>query len=321
VDNSVRGLLAPIRLSVRPGTLARMTTLSPRSLGAALLDLLLPGCCGGCGAPGAGWCPACGSRLGPHSSPVLPGGPPIAAVGRYRGPLRTAVLAYKERGRRDLAAPLARLLADVLPAGVPPGGWWLVPAPSRPAAIRARGGDHVLRLCRHLARGEPRLHVAAALALGRRARDSVGLDAAQRAGNLAGRVRVRAAALPPPGAAVLLVDDVITTGATLRACCAALGGAGRPVTGAIVLADATPGRTSRNTRTAVEKTTHCRTCTDRGSLHPQICCRTVISDTVGSTPSGTQKLAANADVGSDCQREDHRPSVAGVGPPALAYPR
>jgi predicted amidophosphoribosyltransferase len=117
---------------------------------------------------------------------------------------------------------------------------WLVPAPSRPAAARARGGDHVARLCRAVAARRPGVRVARPLRLARRARDSVGLDAAQRAANLAGRVRVQRTALPVAGA-VLLVDDVVTTGATLRACRDALAGAGVPVRGALVLCDATAG--------------------------------------------------------------------------------
>lgn len=64
----------------------------------------------------------------------------------------------------------------------------------------------------------------------------MGLDAEQRAANLAGRVRVRPAALPGSGT-VLLVDDVMTTGATLRTCTDALAGVG--VAAAVVLCDAT----------------------------------------------------------------------------------
>jgi predicted amidophosphoribosyltransferase len=207
-------------------------------MAAALVDLVLPSDCAGCGAPVALWCPECRAQIGPPTRPRLPGGPVVLAVGRYTGPLRSAVLRYKERGRRDIAAPLGALLAAAVDDAVGSAPVWLVPAPSRPAAARARGGDHVARLCRAVAARRPRVRVARPLRLAGGVRDSVGLDAAERAANLAGRVRVRAGALPGTGT-VLLVDDVVTTGATLGTCEDALAAAGVGVGAAVVLCDAT----------------------------------------------------------------------------------
>ncbi|WP_425564146.1 ComF family protein, partial [Pseudonocardia zijingensis] len=108
-----------------------------RELGAALVDLVLPADCAGCGAPVAPWCPRCSADLGPPTTPRLPDAPDVLAVGRYTGPLRAALLRYKERGRRDLARPLGVLLAGALDDAVGlgdaagPGALWLVPAPSR----------------------------------------------------------------------------------------------------------------------------------------------------------------------------------------------
>lgn len=212
---------------------------------AELLDLVLPAGCGGCGAPGALWCGRCTDAVGPAREVLGP--PRTVAAGLYRGPLRQALLGFKERGRRGLAAPLAGLLAEAAQhGGLVAARCWLVPAPSRPGAARGRGGDHMLALAGLLAErlATPRRTVGVSSSLRMRGggRDSVGLDAAARAANLSGRIFTRTEQLPPPGSEAVLVDDVVTTGATLRACTAALEAAGVPVRGAVVLCDASRAR-------------------------------------------------------------------------------
>lgn len=222
----------------------------------SLLELLLPVDCGGCGVPGPALCGECTLLLGAPVRVHPPGceaGPPVYALGIYQGRLRAALLAYKERGRRDLAAPLGAALACALrQLGPQLGGGWLVPVPSRRAAAARRGGQHVelvvARAAEALARAGVATAVAPALRMGRGVRDSVGLAAAARQANLAGRVRLRRAGLPPTGTPVVLVDDVVTTGATAAACAAALLRTGVVVPAIVVFAAAgchTPSHASQ----------------------------------------------------------------------------
>lgn len=200
----------------------------------ALLDLLLPAPCGGCGAavgPGIALCATCTAVLArPVPVPDVPGLPPAMALAPYAGAARALVIAYKERGRRDLATPLAAALAHALDGLGLGGPCLLVPAPSRRSAARARGGDHMLRLVHRLAAtGHGRVLPALELTAG--ARDSVGLSPAARAANLAAHLRVRAGPLRgvARGLPVVLLDDVVTTGATAVVAARALAAAGLPV--------------------------------------------------------------------------------------------
>lgn len=212
----------------------------------AALELVLPVSCAGCGTPGSACCPECFAGLA-RPVPVARGptaGIPVYALARYAGTARRLVLAYKERGRRDLAGRLAAALAAAvpyLPQARPgaDGRWWLVPVPSRRVASRVRGGPHLLRLARGCAAelaeaGRPSA-VAPALHLGRGARDAVGLDRDQRAANLAGRLRLDPRGLPPPATPVVLLDDVVTTGATAAECARTLRAGGIPVTAVLAI--------------------------------------------------------------------------------------
>jgi predicted amidophosphoribosyltransferase len=224
---------------------------------AALADLVLPRTCAGCGVPGVVLCRPCAALLA-RPRLALPRRvpwdfPPTVAAGAYRGPVRPAVLAFKERGRAELARPLGTALALAVAAvsrAVPErcGPLLLVPVPSSRAALRTRGRDHVRELTRE-AVTELRaagLLAAEARLLRRRGRvqDSAALGAAQRRANLAGTFlpdprRPR----PGPGALVVLVDDVVTSGATLTEAAVALRGAALP--GALPIVAAVVAATPR----------------------------------------------------------------------------
>ncbi len=208
-----------------------------------LLDLLIPARCAGCGARGMPCCDRCAAVWGSVSEVVrvpVAGLARVFALSRYRGVGRRLLIAFKERGRRDLAVPLGLALARALVVLPLPGSaLCLVPAPSRRSAARVRGGPHVERLAsaaaRVLAGWGFEVAVAPALELSGGARDAVGLDRAARVANLAGRLRFREAGRPPPGMPVVVLDDVVTTGATAAACVRALAGEGIEVAAVLTL--------------------------------------------------------------------------------------
>jgi predicted amidophosphoribosyltransferase len=206
----------------------------------ALADLVLPRTCAGCGLPGDALCRACRRWLAvprlaqPRRHPA--GFPPTVAAGPYAGPVRPAVLAFKEHGRAELAAPLGRGLALAvvgvlrgLSGGARGRPVLLVPVPSSAAAVQRRGRDHVAELARAAAAelrdaGVP-AEPGALLHRRRGTRDSAGLDAAARRANLAGRFTVRPLHRDPrPGTLLVIVDDVASSGATLCEAARALTG-------------------------------------------------------------------------------------------------
>jgi predicted amidophosphoribosyltransferase len=245
---------------------------------AALADLIFPRRCLGCG-----------SYLGVLCSDCLPVGPVQRGVDgawwavRYEGAVRAALLAYKERGRRDLADPLGGLLARAVAAAFsdpthriacwPIGAPKIAPPGAIASSLRSRGVGLFARAL--IAPSSPQIllvpapsarSVAAArggdhvLRLARRAGSRCGLRTAAGVLTVTRPVRDSAglgvaeravnlagavtARAAPEGVGALVVDDIVTTGATLHECVRALRQAGWPVVGTAVVAS-TPRRSDR----------------------------------------------------------------------------
>lgn len=209
-----------------------------------LTGLVLPAECAGCGRARTVLCPACRAALGGSTPrrvrplPEPPGLPAVHAAARYADEVRAVLLAHKERGALALARPLGTALAGAVRVGLgwgevgegegppPPGSGpgpgpvLLVPVPSAPKAVRARGHDPARRIALAAA-GELRgagvsVRVAAVLRQRRVVADQSGLNSRQRLENLVGAlVVVPGGARLLCGGSVVLVDDLVTTGASL----------------------------------------------------------------------------------------------------------
>jgi predicted amidophosphoribosyltransferase len=170
----------------------------------------------------------------------------------FADPLRAAVSAWKDDGRRDLVGVLAPRLGAAVRGAADAAGWLdgrvlVVPAPSSGRSVRARGDAPLVGLCLAAldAGSDPPqagsglcLELAAALVHARRVRDQSGLDTRQRRANLRGALVVnRLWHKAVRGLRCIVVDDVVTTGATLAEAARALRTAGAlEVVGATIAA-------------------------------------------------------------------------------------
>ena len=206
----------------------------------AVLDLLLPPACAGCGAYGSAICELCRASLRP---PVQPGDAFLGmdrativgdaflvgvAAFAHRDEAQRILRRLKYGGGRRLAAPLARLAAPALGALLTVcGPAVLVPVPLHEGRHRERGYNQAALLAEALGR-ETRVQVWPGLVRRRATERQHGLDRTTRLRNLRDAMAVGRA--PPPGGGlpqtVVVIDDILTTGATFEACAVILRTAG-----------------------------------------------------------------------------------------------
>lgn len=226
----------------------------------AVLGLVLPIACAGCGAPDRALCSACRTALDREPRRVrLVAGVRLDAGFEYGGLVRTLLLELKLRGRVDLARPLGTRFGALVRAALAeaPADTLLLRVPPSPQGARRRGFDPVVmllarggvrrpRALRRVRRPPPRrvCPPTDAPATPATSRPECGRSAhrpghGQKERSAVERVAATVGTLRADGVAekdVVVVDDVVTTGVTMAEAVRAVRAAGGRVVRCVAVA-------------------------------------------------------------------------------------
>jgi ComF family protein len=227
-------------------------------VGRALLDLIYPPRCPGCGRVGFALCDGCREQVEYIVPPVcrrcgcslpqeglcqhcrtLPSSlDGILAVAVFADPIRPAIHALKYENNTTLAAPLGEMMVDAWRCSGLPKADVIVPVPLHTHRQAERGYNQSGLLARVVGRGLDLPMDDHTLVRLRATPPQVGLSRTERQQNMEGAFACLGSL---KGKTVVVVDDVCTTGATLEACAAALRAAGAATVWAFTLARALGG--------------------------------------------------------------------------------
>jgi len=197
----------------------------------ALLSALFPPRCAACDARGAEpFCRVCRDAIDPCGSVGRVDADWAYAEFEYGGALAEAICRMKYGGRWEIARPLGALMYRSV-ALAPVTFDLVVPVPSTPERLRARGYNPARELARAWGRD-----VRAGAARRRPGPAQVGRSRRERRSNLRGAFVAEPRLVR--GRRVLVVDDVITTGATASAMVDELRRCGAVAVGIAALASA-----------------------------------------------------------------------------------
>lgn len=184
-----------------------------------ILDIIYPCYCKGCGKIGTCFCSRCFfdnmEKNPPFFTLVDKDFQIVMACGMRNGILGQIIAEYKYLSRRQYSYVLAKYLNEVVKKFSSNEKYVIVPLPTISKHIRARGFDHMDRICRDFS-SLSRLKTCLALVRANSA-VQVGSDAKTRLKQAKEAYKINSRAILDPKSHYLLVDDVWTTGASMRA--------------------------------------------------------------------------------------------------------